>query len=596
MNPNADTASRQHKSDKYEAYKASLQKTGRGRSKSQTRFNDGQYISPSGTLAFPQSQSGYGSQPSSDIERAIRGMNIKSQGNDASAQRQAERGRRLSGGVLGLSGSAAQQAQQQAQMELERRMRERSRSRQPQDETMGAIRPQYMPTGRGNISNINTDSGIINAGQPTVYPTANSQYVNAGVRQEMGHAPAGQYISTQSAAQQNQYAYQAGGQQPQVSPAHFGQQLPYQNVGHQPQASPAMYGQQLPQQIVGQQPGVSPAMYGQQLPPQAQFNQSQFVPVTTVGGIATMGIPIGHINQFPAFTQGQTGVSPMPSPIDGGNMAPYLTPAFINQPMPQAEQQSTRRKTNIANVMSPQQQQQQQQQQQFQQYVPNPYINPKTILTPAPPPKQLHTSNINNINNAGVQPQVQTRNRALSQSGYVTGAPSSQPSVGAGNRNSAYINPSGTGMDNNTAYPTRSVLGHNDSLQTTGPQGFGSRPSHTREPSYKATIKPTSQGSRPDSETQRSGVPVVSMRRPNLEMHPQRFTPKVISYDLNGEHRQDVPLRFGKFIYERDCTHEGKFESCQRASNTNFLRTPSEWNLFTQVCTSYSIPRASLIR
>jgi len=99
----------------------------------------------------------------------------------------------------------------------------------------------------------------------------------------------------------------------------------------------------------------------------------------------------------------------------------------------------------------------------------------------------------------------------------------------------------------------------NDALQMTGPQGFGSRPTHSREPSIKTSVKAASQGSRPESEPSRGVVPVVSMRRPDPNMRPQHFTPKVISYDLNAEHRQDVPLRFGKFIYERDCHHEGKF-------------------------------------
>ena len=522
---------RQKKFDKYEQYQASMQKEGRKRSKSQSRYNDGQYVNASGggTMAFPQTQpAGYGSNPPSDIERAMNRLTLgglKAQGNDAAAQRQTERGRRLSGGVLGLSGSAAQQAQQlQQQQEQQRMMRERSRSRQPydRDETVGGIRPAYMPAGRGgNIANM-ADPGLIHAGQPNVFPSSASQYTaTSPTREDMARMAGGggQYVIAQGNPQQN---------------------VPQQNIpyGYQaaPQVSPMFPQQQLPQATV-------------------QFSPSQFVPVTTAGGIQTMGVPVGHISQLAGFPA--PGVSPINPTMDINN--PYLTPAYVNQQMPPAEQQQTRRRTNIADVVNPQQQQQQQYQQQYVN--PNTYINPKTILTPAPPPKQLHTSNINNINNGMQQQGGQTRGRPVSGigSGYVPAAGNIQPPVG-NNRHSAYISGSGSEAENKSVlYPMRPGLNHSDTLQSsTGPQGFGSRPTHTREPSYKANIKPTSRGSQPESLSSRTGVPVVSMRPPDKSMVPQHFSPKLITYDLNGEHRQESPLRFGRFIYDRDCTHEGK--------------------------------------
>ncbi|KIM29544.1 hypothetical protein M408DRAFT_328789 [Serendipita vermifera MAFF 305830] len=563
----------QRKADKYEAFKASTQKDSHKRSKSQTRFNDGQYVSAAGggTMAFPKSQpsgGGYGSNPPSDIERAMGRLGLgglRPGGNDAAAQRQAERGRRLSGGALGLSGSTAaqqlqllQQQQQQQQQEQQRAMRERSRSRQPYDETTGGIRPAYMPAGRGgNIANV--DSGHVDVGQPGVYPTGGSGYVNAGgpTREDMarmagggltrddmarmagggGGGGGGGYVSAQANVPGNvPYGYQVSPQQPQVSPMF--PQL-------QPQVSPMFPQQQLPIQATA-----------------GQMNAGQFVPVTTVGGIQTMGVPIGHVSQLQGFPP--VGISPINPTMDLSSN-PYLTPAFINQQMPPAEQQQTRRKTNIADVMVSQQQQQQ------QQYMnPNAYINPKTILTPAPPPKQLHTSNIGNIANASQQPGVQTRARALSQAnpGYVpSGAPAiqSQPHVTGDNRQAGYVSGSNSEAENhNTSwFSKRPGMPHSDTLSTTGPQGFGSRPTHTREPSYKTHIKSASHASQPESQGSRSGVPVVSMRPPNRDMRPQHFSPKVISFDLNGEHRQEQPLRFGKFIFERDVTHE-------------------EWSLFTQ--------------
>ncbi|CAG8784387.1 2791_t:CDS:1, partial [Acaulospora colombiana] len=129
-----------------------------------------------GGVAFPKS--GQESNPPSDIERTMRRLtlNTRPAQETAAAQRQYERGRKISGGVLGLSGSTNQQ-----EAYMNQRQGERSRSRPPNERARPISqdfsgRQLYMPTGGSNISG--ADPGLMDTSQPGVVPRPQSQYVN----------------------------------------------------------------------------------------------------------------------------------------------------------------------------------------------------------------------------------------------------------------------------------------------------------------------------------------------------------------------------------------------------------------------------------
>lgn len=554
----------QRQKDDFLRYQAS-QGRNHKRSKSQTRFAEEQYADFSrGGVTFPQP--GRGSNPNSDVERSmsrltLSGLNPKG-GNTTAAERQAQRGRRLSGGVLGLSGSmaqqqAAQQAAQQEQMQraaqqeqMQRNARERSRSRQPQDgrymsEDYGAR--QGYP---GNISNI--DHGISGSQQPTVVPRGNTQYATPYSVQQS--TPAARYV-------------QAQGNQPQRSPSFYTQPITPQ----EPQPSP-IYGQQIlptqPVQIGG-----------------AQYSPSQFVPVQ-LGSVQTAAIPLGHVSNYPGFPQAIPGLSPLPGTLDLGTGPQYMTPVVAGQPILGYQpdpRTPAKRKTNIAEVMGNVKQQQQQ--------FPTggaPYHIDKTLITPAPEePRHLRKSNISEY--------MHTRNKSepLAQSGYVSAAPippaeppkqvnypppsypppshpppSHRPNLSVstiGLTGQPGVSPAGGPPSGQPPVVVRPPFTQNESASSlpsvTGPQGFGNRPTHVRQPSYKAALRDNGQDA--VAESPRSELPVVSMRKPDPNMEIKHFDPKVITYDLNSEHRLETPMRFGRFAYDRDVNH-------------------AEWELFTK--------------
>ncbi|KAG8761423.1 hypothetical protein FRC14_003836 [Serendipita sp. 396] len=610
----------QRDTEEYQKYQSGQQKPNK-RARSQTRFSD---YPDSGRENFAFPRSGHSSNANSDIERAMNKLSIgglTAHGN-AAAERHAQRGRRLSGGALGLSGSLGQQQQAQLQLQLQqqqlqqqqqqqqqqaRGFQDRSRSRQPYDR-IGMNNEPVSPTGyvpaRGNPAEIR--SGYVDPGQPTVVPIQNIQQQGPYVV-DQGRSNRTRAYSQGYANEPEQVSPALYGQQIQKTPVMYGQQISQQQVLQQNPRTPGMYGQQIlpqqnpqqnprtpgmygqqiaPQQIPQQNPR-TPGMYGQQIPPQtqppgmygqtiqvgnAQYSASDFVPLQ-LGNIPIQAIPLGPVSNYANFPQ----PSPQPSPIDpttgqqfallGANAMGQAAPSYGSDSW-----SSGRRTTNIQDIMNAKTQ--------------NPYsspqgypaINPKTILTPAAPPKPIHTTNIANY--VPAQPAVHARSKSEvpvssayqrpaegPPSGYVvpnvqaepTGAPSSSSSHGGATERrqvpSAYQQPGRLVTNNMEVVPNLT--------QPTGPGGFGSRPNHTRQPSYKAALRDAGPDRSDSAGQQEKAVVPVPMRQPHIRQGIPPFYPQVISFDLNSEHRSEQPLRFGRFVYDRDVTHE-------------------EWDLFTK--------------
>lgn len=441
----------------------------------------------------------------------------------------------MSGGALGLSGSAAAQRERENEaIQAAQRLlqQDRSRSRPPQGFEQD-IRPAYMPS-RGSGNPLLADSqqpGVI----PRGYTAAQPQQP-----QNMGR------VSNIS---------QIGGHSPTDNPY---------TIQPSPQPSPAMYAQAMPADAPG------------------------MVPVN-LNGTMTMAYPVGHVSQHPELFAGMQlapDASPLPSPLLQGGMAPYVTTSpFVDQPV---RPEQPRKKSNINDVIS----REQDRHHPMSTYGPPPAVD-KTFITPGPPPKQLTKVNITSYTQpAQQQTQPVGRPRAVSQSqsSYVLPATMQQPlsQQSITNPYASTIDPlppgvpAERGIAANGRPPShlpaqRPPLLHqetnlNGESQPAGPVAFGNRPAHARQSSYQAAIKQPAQTNTPDSATdlgRGESIP-VSLRRPNSRMQVRPFMPTVIAYDLNSEHRAQEPLKFGRFVYDRDVSHE-------------------EWGIFTNVRNSNTI-------
>jgi hypothetical protein len=541
--PTSEFDNRQRKRDEYEQYKAR-----------HARYQSSQYPDYSHGVSFPKS--GYEFVPPLDIEKSMRRLTLNvppsevserahdhsptiilhpmlipaSNQETAAAQRQYERGRKISGGALGLSGSNGQQGQQESYMNqrqsgqqeayMNPRQAERSRSRHSSDRARPISgefggRQLYMSTGGSNIAGMNPES--MDSPQPGVVPHPQSPYVNPNtIAGENKPTNISQYTDTEQTPVDGDY------------------------VAFQPQPSPIAFPGQLP-----------PAGF------------AGAVPVVTSSGIQTMGIPIGYVDQLPPEIRNQIQQGQFISPIDptsflGTPINPYAKPVT-----------HAREKTNVTGVMDTL----------HQQVRPYGYVIPadKTLITPGPPPKQLHTTNTNDSllqsqpqqvppqpqPQLVVQPQPNIQNEpgAHSESNRppFDHRPSSHYLLPPDTPGSSHSSPRALDKYQPSEYmqvrvSTSPNFNSNDSVgdlsKNTGSTGFGVRRPHVRASAYKGSVRDLS------PEIAQSRLPKVSLRPPRSNLRAPNFLPQVITYDLNNEHRQENPLPFRRFVSDRDVQHD----------------------------------------